>query len=278
MRRYSVSRCQVVIDQESDQESPRVSTTERLATFATTTESPAIAEDSVVSPRGAEGIRTPDPLTASPKRRCWSVLELACCGEDTRFSPENIQENHTNSQPLATPQRENPLRNTPENPCGPRDPEPRLCYTARAVGSYTPSGVGPQTVPQRGRELRSHPRRPQKTTRVWAANRRGASSCRHERNTSDGRSPPPICAVISGGGCITFDESCCLVMEVRLSDGFCESEKAELWDRFEAGESLRFDQSRVGSCPVIGSDPYRGCRVEASGSCWGLVPDSVVVL
>ncbi len=33
------------------------------------------------------------------------------------------------------------------------------------------------------------------------------------------RTYPPISAAISGGRCITFDESCCLVLEVRLWDG-----------------------------------------------------------
>ncbi len=54
---------------------------------------------------GVEGIRTPDPLTASRKRRCWSVLELACRGEDTRF-PQQTFKKATPTASVSPPRNE----------------------------------------------------------------------------------------------------------------------------------------------------------------------------
>ena len=55
---------------------------------------------------------------------------------------------------------------------------------------------------------------------------------------------------MSGGRCITFDESCCLVPEVKLWGRFLESEKAELWDRFEAAGGVGTSTTWPVACAV----------------------------
>ena len=57
-----------------------------------------------------------------------------------------------------------------------------------------------------------------------------------------------------------------------------ESEKAELWDRFEAGESLRSISRRFGSPTVDDPDPCGVWRVPEAVAGWGVVTDAVVAL
>ena len=54
------------------------------------------------------------------------------------------------------------------------------------------------------------------------------------------------------------------------------SERDELWDRWEAGESSAVDSERVGSFAVNGEDAVVVVWVEASGACRRVVcPETV---
>ena len=54
-----------------------------------------------------------------------------------------------------------------------------------------------------------------------------------------------------------------------------ESEKFEIWDRFEAGESLR-DQSPVGPAAVNDPDPCGVWEVPSAVASGGVVAEAVV--